>query len=180
MMHLIEAAKADDLMSMMDCIQNGYDVNFSIPSSTYYETPLHCAVRNDSLPAVKLLMSYCANMNESHDEMEFATPFCLAVIKNHVDILHYFIEKGADVNDRSSGSACPAIVFAAVYGSVESLEVLIRAGADVNMPDCDNQTAIYFAAYHGHHDIVKALKEAGACCDMADLGAQARKCAMVQ
>lgn len=169
---LIEAAMADDLMNMMACIEAGYDINFSIPSSPIHGTALHCAVNNGSLPAVKLLLAHGADMNQVHDnDFDNVTPVCLAAAKNHVDILRYFIDKGANVNDISSDTAGPAIVFAAVHGSIESIVVLIQAGADINLSDCDGQTPIFFAAYHGHRDIVATLKEAGACCEMEELGA---------
>lgn len=43
--------------------------------------------------------------------------------------------------------------------SCEILEFLIKAGANVNMPDCENQTPLHYAASCGHCNCVRILLE---------------------
>ena len=47
-------------------------------------------------------------------------------------------------------------------GHVECMELLIEAGADVNIADMTNETALYLATYHGNAEGLKLLVLAGA------------------
>lgn len=45
----------------------------------------------------------------------------------------------------------------ASHGRLDTVKLLIEAGADVNIQDEDGSTALMCAAEHGHGDIVKYL-----------------------
>ncbi len=65
----------------------------------------------------------------------------------------------ADVRDEDG---LALIHWCADRGSAETLNVLLKAGADVNALDPDGQTALHYAASCGHVQVVKDLIEAGA------------------
>lgn len=54
------------------------------------------------------------------------------------------------------------IITAAVNGNLEKLNELIKDGADIDVKDFHNNTALICAAFHGHTDCVEALLKAGA------------------
>ena len=158
---LIEASMDDELFQMMHFLEMGYDVNFHIPHSSGYDTPLHHAVRNGSLPAVKLLLAHGADMYIPCG-WEGATPFCLSFLLGHLDIAEYFIDKYANVDDAHSESSTPAIVYAAVNDFHDGVKLLLRHRADINLQASDGCSALYYANYHGHYDLASFLVENGA------------------
>ena len=63
-----------------------------------------------------------------------------------------------------------ALMWGAMMGHIEILDVLIKAGADVNLKGEYNRTALILAVLKGHTEIVKALIEAGADVNAKDNG----------
>ena len=57
------------------------------------------------------------------------SPLCVAVYKQHVDVVAMLISNGADVN---AGTTLKPIGVALISGNIELVRLLISAGADVN------------------------------------------------
>ncbi|PIK43551.1 KN motif and ankyrin repeat domain-containing protein 1 [Apostichopus japonicus] len=62
-----------------------------------------------------------------------------------------------DVNIRASQAGQTALMLAVSRGKVRMVQLLLQAGADVNVQDEDGSTALMCASEHGHLDIVKLL-----------------------
>jgi hypothetical protein len=73
-----------------------------------------------------------------------------------------------DINQRTTDGGTP-LMFAAQRGSVDSVCLLVRAGAHVNDRDDDERSALTAAAAWGHESIVRFLIENGA--DLAEFEA---------
>lgn len=50
-------------------------------------------------------------------------------------------------------------MLAVSHGRLEMVQLLLEAGADINLQDEDGSTALMCATEHGHVDIVKSLLE---------------------
>ena len=72
------------------------------------------------------------------------------------------------LNDATHPSGATPVFMAVVYGHVACVEALIRAGADVNLPDVDGTTPVVSAAYNGHVECIKVLIDAGADVEKCD------------
>lgn len=84
-----------------------------------------------------------------------------------VDLVDY-ISRGADVNHCTHNGMSPAHVTSAL-GDVDSLRLLIRAGANINLCTTSSyRTPILFAARNGRSECVKLLVEAGADVNVVD------------
>jgi ankyrin repeat protein len=80
--------------------------------------------------------------------------------------VRWLLERGARL-DRTDTSFAPALIIAAQTGNVETVQLLLDYGADVNTRiEEDGRTALHVAAASGWPDIVRALLEHG-----ADVGA---------
>lgn len=70
--------------------------------------------------------------------------------------------------NKTDGEGLAPIHWAADSGFSEILEILINAGADVNLRDADGQTALHYASSCGHSQCVKSLLQHGAKIDITD------------
>lgn len=86
------------------------------------------------------------------------TPLGLASYFGHHELVAFFIEKGADVNQFSSNGTKIAPLHAAVaskhFGIVR---LLLEKGANVNARQALGVTALHSAAHQGNYEMVKLL-----------------------
>jgi len=105
--------------------------------------------------------------------------------KGRADGVETLLKQGADVNARevlpqsendeeaipsdwNEGAGGTALILASAAGNSEVVDLLLRAGADVNAIDERGWPAIMRAAYFGHGGIVRALLESGAALDLRE------------
>jgi len=90
--------------------------------------PLVKAVYHNDLAQVQQLLAQNPGLVNAQDSNE-ATPLVWA---KTIEMAQLLIEKGADVNYKSSGQGMTPLLFAAMSGNKEMVEFLIAKGADVN------------------------------------------------
>ncbi|XP_034252516.1 KN motif and ankyrin repeat domain-containing protein 2 [Thrips palmi] len=69
----------------------------------------------------------------------------------------------SDVNSRAKQHGQTALMLAVSHGRLDTVRLLLEAGADVNIQDEDGSTALMCAAEHGHLDIIKILLSQADC-----------------
>ncbi len=149
------------------------------------ESALMTAARTGSGDVVKALVARGAAVNyqePAHGE----TALMWAVAGRHSDVVRTLVEVGADVQARTKprhrrvqvgqrfsdhdarttaytdlGGFTP-LLFAVQQGDLESLEVLVKAGADVNDVAASGTSALVVAAHSGRRAAAMALLERGA------------------
>ena len=83
-----------------------------------------------------------------------------AVENEDIGQVKMLIDAGAEVNDPNSFGT--ALMRASKYGLDDIVEVLLNAGADINIEDLGGNNAVFWAAHNYHTDTVKLLQQAGA------------------
>ncbi|KIW86612.1 uncharacterized protein Z519_12796 [Cladophialophora bantiana CBS 173.52] len=78
-----------------------------------------------------------------------------------VDIMKYFIERGAEIDAEDDASERP-LYEAAQAGHSEGVKLLLEHGADIEDPGDGGETALFVAATAGKTEVVKVLLEQGA------------------
>lgn len=119
------------------------------------KTFLHLAASTGNYTVVESIVSQMSNAKEMVNLADIAgmTPFINATISESSRIMSYFIELGADVNARNKDGAS-ALHFAAGDGSVERMEILFAAGADVSIVSTAG-SALHWATGKGKADAIR-------------------------
>ena len=145
------------------------------------ETPVMVAARTGNPDVVERLLAKGANPNARGARGQ--TPLMWAVAQKHPDVVKVLLAHGADARARSDVwsemMAVPphglpeynrmiphggdtALMFAARAGDLESVKLLVAAGADVNDADAWGVSATTLAAHAGYTPLVEFLLELGA------------------
>jgi ankyrin repeat protein len=163
-------------------LQAGADAN---TVSSEGETVLMTVARTGKVDAAKLLIAHGADVN-ARESWKGQTALMWAAAQNHPDMVRELLAHGAEVNGRSNlqkwerqttaeprekwlppGNFTP-LHFAAREGALESVRVLVEAGADVNAVDPDGIGTMLMAIINGHYDVAAYLLEHGADPNLAD------------
>jgi ankyrin repeat protein len=105
------------------------------------------------MASVRLLIAAGASPN-GFDEPE--RPIVLAARNDHLEVVRFLLQSGANVNLRSRSGKTALIPFSA-SGCLAGIELLLRNGVDVNLPDSDGMTPLMWACRNGHLEAVKLL-----------------------
>ena len=149
------------------------------------ETALHTCAYAGSTAAVRVLVAAGASVDPG-DSWRGQTPLMWAAAERHPETMQALIEAGADVNARSTiiewerqrtdeprdkwlppGGWTP-LLLAARESCVTCVDVLAKAGADLNIVDPERHTALIVALTNGHFDVAGRLIDLGADLDMQD------------
>lgn len=89
------------------------------------------------------------------------TALHFAAQENQYDVCKYLLEKGANVEAKSSIGRTP-LHLSALRGNSEVVKLLVSNGADINCQDSDMYTPLHYASEMGNRDCVAVLVERGA------------------
>jgi ankyrin repeat protein len=150
------------------------------------QTPLMVIARTPNVKAAELLIKNGADVNHV-EKWRGQTALMWAAAQKQPAMLQLLIDKGAKINARSlpnnwerqvtaeprmkilpAGGFSP-LLYAAREGCAECVSKLIKAGADLNLPDPDGVTPLVMAGLNARWDSMKLLLEAGANPDKWDV-----------
>ncbi|HSU61694.1 MAG TPA: ankyrin repeat domain-containing protein [Bryobacteraceae bacterium] len=116
----------------------------------------------DQLPIVMQQIERDPSLLESHSRDGW-TPLHLAAFFGHPDLANALLDRGADVNSRSTNAMKNTPLHAAAAGGHSALvELLLDRGADPNTFQEGGWTALHSAAQAGNREMVEALVAHGA------------------
>ncbi len=137
-------------------------VNVS-PFNKKGKTPLHQAAAYGSpVEMCRLVLDHGADINALTESKFPTTPISLAIENKNNKVLSLFIDRGAVIDKQLPGETAPPIHAACMFDNIEALELLVKSGADVNMPSNKVAAPLHAAAINGSLDCIKFLVEAGA------------------
>ncbi|XP_076236635.1 KN motif and ankyrin repeat domain-containing protein 2 kank isoform X2 [Calliopsis andreniformis] len=134
-----------------------YIVNMTDSSGN---TAMHYAVSHGNFDVVSILLdSKVCDINKANIAGYTAVMLAaLAEVRNstHASVANRLFQM-ADVNIRAKLHGQTALMLAVSHGRKDMTQLLLDAGAAVNIQDEDGSTALMCAAEHGHTDIVRLL-----------------------
>jgi ankyrin repeat protein len=178
--------------AMIELLLNaGVEVN--APVLSHGETPLMMAARTGKLDAVKMLVDHAAQVN-AKETLRGTTALMWAAEQGHASVVQFLIEKGADIDAQSAtlqpvkrvglyfakpeadGSmprdtigGLTALLFAAREGDLDSVRMLVGAGARVDLGSVDGSAPLLVAVQNGQYEIARFLLDRGANPNQANL-----------
>ncbi|AGS80769.1 ankyrin repeat protein [Leptospira phage vB_LbrZ_5399-LE1] len=168
---LLIASKNGDVRKIESILKKGnVDVNGFIKGSLPTEeeeaevgfqfTPLHWAVKNNHVEAVKVLIKAGANVNAVAGYSK-ETPIFFTLNPKKKDILNLLISAKADLSVLDSSGQTP-LNSAVRYGYFKTSKILIELGSDINHKNIDGETPLHNASSRGYDEIVELLISKGA------------------
>ncbi len=123
-------------------------------------TPLHKAVSEDDLPAVKRLLAAGADAHAA-TILGHVTPLALAATNGDAAIIQALLTAGAGVEVANADGATP-LMLAASSGNVDAIKTLLDHGASINAKEpLRGETPLMFAAGRNRASAVKFLISRG-------------------
>jgi ankyrin repeat protein len=173
---LAEAIKVTNLELVAMLLKGGADVESANDDG---ETALMLAARNGSLPIAELLVRHGAKVN-ARERWRGQTALMWAAAERQPEVTELLLAHGAQVNARAfatdwgnqitsepraqyrpTGGLTP-LLYAARSGCERCAQAMIKAGADINLPNPDGITPLMTAIDNLHFDLAKYLLERGA------------------
>ncbi|XP_046405461.1 uncharacterized protein LOC124170643 isoform X2 [Ischnura elegans] len=134
-----------------------YVVN--LPDNTG-NTAMHYAVSHGNFDVVSILLDskVCDIRRPNQAGYTCVMLVSLAEVRSETDrqVVRRLFQM-ADVNMRAKQHGQTALMLSVSHGRLDMVQLLLEAGADVNIQDEDGSTALMCAAEHGHADIVRTL-----------------------
>jgi hypothetical protein len=123
-------------------------------------TALHYAVSHENYDVISVLLdSKVCKVDETNKAGYSAIMLgALCDIKNETEsaIVQRLFQLG-NVNAKAIHHGQTALMLAVSHGRLETTNLLLNCGADVNIQDIDGSTALMCAAEHGQKELVKVL-----------------------
>jgi ankyrin repeat protein len=174
------AAQNGSAMMIELLLKSGADAK--APVLLHGETALMMAARTGKFDAVRKLLDYGADVH-AMESLRGTDALMWAAEQGHSDIVKFLLARGADANaqskvirpirrnglyfDISNSSArdpmggLTALIFASREGSMDSVRVLVDAGADIHKASADGSSPLIVAVQNGHYDIAQYLLDHG-------------------
>lgn len=166
---IISAAEKGDAEKIQAFISSGADVNVNDDKNC---KPLAIAAKKGHTEVVKLLLAAKASIDantrikdpgDSPDSIPpMKTPLMYAASARHTEVVKLLVAGKANVNATTDNAAHSVLMFAAMGGDAEILDLLIVAGAEVDYRDMTGATPLMYAASGGHVKAVELLIGKGA------------------
>ena len=153
---IFETIDGQDKSGLMEIINSGKNLN--VIHDLREQTPLICAIDNNWITGVKILIEAGVDVNQSASHE--SNPLLSAVAVNNIDIVEILLDNGADpYNNMCLGIPLHDSIR---DGKIHIAQTLVQRGANVNNQNESGYTTLMVASHMNNLSFVKTLIAAGA------------------
>jgi ankyrin repeat protein len=161
-LHVAAYFGLDNLVKKAIGLNKGFTVNARTQRG---ETALHWAAIYRQRQFLKLLIDQGADLNAT--DIEGRTALHKAIINGDVSSVEFLLSSARRVDLKlEDPQRWTPLRWAAAYGQMRIVEMLLESGAEIDAQDKDGWTALRWAAQRGHKRIVELLIRKGASLEM--------------
>lgn len=132
------------------------------PKANGNEDLVGAAIETGRMDILKCLVEAGASVARPSDACARDDFLAAATRNGNRDMVKYLLQHGADPKGTSAICDETAFQVAALKGDVQTMELLITAGADINHRDCNGMSALMLACLKGQQAAVEFLLAHGA------------------
>lgn len=149
---LVKAASEGDKKAVETLLKKGSSVN---EKSSYNNSALHTAIANDHTEVAKILINKGASLENIGEDQESA--LFVATTTNNAALMKLILKKQKSLLNTPDNEGTTPLMEAAKYGTKETIEVLLKAGAKKDLKNKQGQTALDIAQENKNEDAIKLL-----------------------
>lgn len=138
---------------VLDAINDGCDVDAII--NIDMKTPLHHAVLNNNLSALKALLEAGAKINAR--DVNWISPIYEAIWAENIEAINILMEFHPNLELVEGYDGATPLMAACSKGRLDIIEILLLHRANINKKDNDGKDVYYYADLSNNPDEVKAL-----------------------
>jgi uncharacterized protein len=121
--------------------------------------PLNLASTKGDSDIVQLLLSFGAKVDLR--SRSGSLPLHDAALSGQTKIVLMLLDNGSDINAKDSETGATPLYYAAAFGRRETLETLIKRGANIHLANKQGLTPLESAVAAGQQDVVSILRSHG-------------------
>lgn len=151
---LHESAASNNIAQILFCYKKGVDINIKTEDKS---TPLHFAVKNRKIDAVRLILRTVGVEVNSKDATGMTPLHFAALFDDPTMTAEVLKNPSVDINMTNSWGMT-ALCVAAQDGNDATVKALMqREDLDINCKDENSMTPLHYAAQEGEYETVKVL-----------------------
>jgi uncharacterized protein len=156
-----DAASTNNLALVSQLINQGYDVN---AANQFFLTPLHMAAANGNAEITRILLEHGAKVDgvvlSAYCPLTPLMQCCYQ--SGNSEVVRLLVNSRANINAVNPTNKFTALIYAAAYGHLEAVKILLNAGADISAKDNKGKTAADYAQEYKRTEVLALLRKFGA------------------
>ncbi|MBU1043580.1 MAG: ankyrin repeat domain-containing protein [Candidatus Omnitrophica bacterium] len=156
-----DAAGTNNPALVRQLINQGQDVN---ATNQFFLTPLHMAAINGNEEITRMLLEQGAMVDgKIHSAYCPLTPLMQCCYQSgNPGVVRLLVNYRANVNAINPSNQFTPLIYAAAYGHLEAVKILLEANADINARDNKGKTATDYAQQYKRTEVLALLRKFGA------------------
>ncbi len=152
---LMQAANDGDKKAVEALIKSKADLNANDPEEK--RTALYFAISNEHKEVIKLLIDKGASLENLSEGQESA--LFMATTTNNYDLMKTVLKKNKKLINTPDKEGTTPLMEAAKYGTKQTVEILLKAGAKKDLKNNLGSTALDIAKENKNEETIKALSK---------------------
>ncbi|XP_056613801.1 LOW QUALITY PROTEIN: ankyrin repeat domain-containing protein 24 [Triplophysa dalaica] len=143
-----------------DCLKRLLQERMLVDSTdSFGRTSLHHAAVSGCLSCSEILWDFKANLDAQ--DGDGSSPLILGAQMSRMELCAFLLERGANPNIQTTRAGRTALMLACESDSMETVEVLLKGGANAHLTDALGHNSAHYSISAGNHNVTQLLRNGG-------------------